>query len=141
MHKQENVLICVSVCVVSIKPTSYPDIDFVARICMHTYTYANKYDGGLKSLYDYISSAEDYFFDEWDENITTTKREVCGLQEVLCWKINFIWSHSMRIYCSAYTFFSWSTERLHTNIHVHTQAYTHTTWVNKHLMCICWFKH
>ena len=34
-------------------------------------------------------------------------KEICGPQGGLCWKINFIWSISMRVYWSAYKLFSW----------------------------------
>ena len=48
------------------------------------------------------------FWDEkWDPN-TATPMEVCMLlQGELCWKVNLIWSHSMRVSWWAYELCSW----------------------------------
>ena len=43
--------------------------------------------------YDDIISPVDDFFDQWDP---TRKEKVCGSQWRLPWKINLIWSHSIK---------------------------------------------
>ena len=65
--------------------------------------YLNKH--GLKHLYDDIISAVDDFFNQWDPSTATAMKEVCGLQSGLYWKINHIWSHSMRVSWLAYELF------------------------------------
>ena len=46
------------------------------------------------------------FLDQWDPS-TAILKEVCELYGRLCWKINLIWSHSMRVSWSIYELFSW----------------------------------
>ena len=60
------------------------------------------YEGRLKSLYDNVISA----VDQWDPSTATVMEEVCGAQRGLCWKINLIWSYSMKVSWSGYELFS-----------------------------------
>ena len=59
----------------------------------------------LKNSYDDIISTVDDFLDQWDPSIAAPIEEVCGAQGRLCWKINLIWSHSMRVSWSVYELF------------------------------------
>ena len=64
---------------------------------------ANK--DGLISSYDVTSAVDDFF--QWcDPSTATLREEVCGPQEGLCWKINFILTHSMKVSRSAYECFT-----------------------------------
>ena len=47
------------------------------------------------------------FFDHCDPSTATLMEEVCVLLEELSWKINLIWSYSMRVSWSAYELFSY----------------------------------
>ena len=47
------------------------------------------------------------FFDQWDPSTLTLMEEMGGLYGKLFWKINLIWSHSMRVSWSAYELCSW----------------------------------
>ena len=57
--------------------------------------------GGLKSSYDDIISVVDFF----PIGIKAIQ-EVGGWEGGLCWKINLIWSHFIRISLPAYELFS-----------------------------------
>ena len=61
--------------------------------------------GVLISSYDEVISAVD-FFDQRDPSTVISTEEMCGSQWALCWKINLIWSHSIRASLSAYELFS-----------------------------------
>ena len=63
-------------------------------------------EDGLKCSYDNVISAVDIFFDQWDPRTSTPMEDMCGLQGWLCWKINLILSHFMRVSWSAYEPFS-----------------------------------
>ena len=65
-------------------------------------------ESGQKSSYDDVIPAVDDFFYQWDLSNATPIEEVCGPQKELCWKINVIWSHSMRVSQSAHELFSQS---------------------------------
>ena len=52
-----------------------------------------------------------------DPSTETLMEQVCRLQRELCWKINLIWSHSMRQSCSAYELF---TQPLYTHTNIST---------------------
>ena len=59
--------------------------------------FQNIYKDGLKiSL-----NAADGFLKQWDSSTATPMEEVCELQGGQFWKINFIWSYSMRVSQSA----------------------------------------
>ena len=73
------------------------------QTCSSTSGVCIIYEGVLKILYNDISVA-DNFFDQWDPSTATLMEIVCGSQGKLCWKINLIWSHSLRV--------SWSTYKL-----------------------------
>ena len=57
------------------------------------------------SYYEVISAVDDVF-GQWDANIATLMEEMFGAQGCLCWKMNFIWPHSMRVPWSAWEFSS-----------------------------------
>ena len=59
----------------------------------------------LNDLHDDVMSADDDSFYQWDPKTATPMEEMCRLQERLCWKINLIWSHFMRVSWAAYEFF------------------------------------
>ena len=50
-----------------------------------------------KSSYDYIIPAVDNVFHLWNPSSATLMEEVGESQRKLCWKINLIWLHSMRV--------------------------------------------
>ena len=54
-------------------------------------------EGRLNSSYDNIIFVLDNLFDQWNLSTATPIEKVSKLQEIVCWKINFIWSHSMRV--------------------------------------------
>ena len=54
----------------------------------------------------FISAFDAFYLPMIFKSKTLTK-EVCGLQEERSWKINLIWSRSMRIFWSVYELFSW----------------------------------
>ena len=91
------IYICMSVCVCG---------------CEKFPVYINFNKDGLERSCDEID-AVDYFFYQWDPSSVTSMEEYGELQERLCWKINLIWSSSMRG--------SWSTYRLQpTSVYVET---------------------
>ena len=61
-------------------------------------------EGRLKGSYHDIISAIDEFFYQCT---ATPTEKVWGLQGELDWKINLIWSHSMRVFWSVYELFNW----------------------------------
>ena len=61
----------------------------------------NLYEDGLKSSYDVISAVDDFL----------TRSKHCNSDRRnggLCWKMNLIWLHSMRVSWSVYELFSWT---------------------------------
>ena len=63
--------------------------------CGHYIT--NTHTGGMRNSYDDICTVED-FFDRWNPSTATLMEEMCGTQEELCWKINLIRAHAMRLF-------------------------------------------
>ena len=62
------------------------------------------FEGGLKSSYEDAISAVDGFSDPRESSMAKSMEEVCGQEGGLCWKINLIWLHSIRL--------SWSDNEL-----------------------------
>ena len=94
----------------------------------------------LKSSYIEVIYAVDDFFNKCDPS-TATPIEVCGTQEVLCWKINFIWSHSMRLYWSAYELFCWPLSELRRTwyyIFIYIRILWRCPWCNSYMWRIPW---
>ena len=60
-----------------------------------------------------------WLFVQWDPSTAILVEEVCGPQIGLCWKLNLIWSHSMRIFWSAYELFNQPSYSTHTHKHIY----------------------
>ena len=76
------------------------------------------YAGGLKSIHYYVIRHTSWFI--FTNGIAISTKEECRPKKVLCWKINLIWSHSMRVSWSAYELFSWP---------LHSIKYSYQIWI------------
>ena len=65
------------------------------------------YETGMKSSEtDFISTTDNFFFYKWHPSTETLTGKTVWSVRGLCWKINIIWSLSIRIYWLAYELFS-----------------------------------